>query len=520
MALFREYSYKQGAAISVGSTFIWKLLSFVNSILIAFYFGTQARADIYFYILTIAGLVVAFFNGLNGNVLIPQAMFLRRQNEQDSKSFINFFLMVYGVLIVIILALGFLFPVNIFGLFSKFSHEILIKDILILQLAFLYFCTYVFCCFLLDIMYMYRIFSVSFLLPLNAVVPMIILVLFHNSLGIKTMLCGFICSYILQSLIYLVLMKKKLNWTFTNFKTTFENRLKNNIVTNQILILANFCIGMLPMYLMSSFASGIISALSYARQLTDAPSEILTNKITSIFRIQLNENASAKNFEDLNRNYLKANYLILFIMVPLAIFTCYFAPDIVNLFFKRGKFNLESSATVVRFLRPMMILLITTVLTPFAGSIIASTRKIKESFKYMLFRDIVIIWAMYFFISRFGPFAYPYTQLGCSIFGYFIVALFFKNYIPQIKFWQPLKDAGLLIILNLIALIPAVLLGKLLDGQIVFIKILFCGLVFLLTLSLLYLPTGQMRKILTFVLGMHYQNFCTKLPHPLKKFFI
>ena len=367
---------------------------------------------------------------------------------------------------------------------------------------------------------MYRIFSVNLLLPLNAIVPMLILVLFHNILGLKAMLCGFIGSYILQAFIYLSLMKKKLNWTFSNFKTTFESRLKNNILTNQILILANFCIGMLPMYLMSSFAGGVISAYSYAKQLTDAPSEILTNKITSVFYIQLNENAAAQNFEDLNRNYLKANYLILFIMVPLAIFTCYFAPDIVNLFFKRGEFNAQSSTNVVKFLRPMMILLITTVLTPFAGSLIASTRKIKESFKYMIFRDIIIIGALYFFISRFGPFAYPYTQLGCSIFGYFIVALFFKNHIPQIKFWQPLKDTALLVFLNLLALIPSAFLAQVLTEQAVFIRIFLCGLLFLFTLALLYLPTGQLKKILTFVLGTRYQNFCLKLPHPLKKFFI
>ncbi len=520
MALFKEYSYKQGAVLSVGSTFIWKMLSFINSILIAFYFGTQARADIYFYIITIGASVGAFFTSLNANVLIPQAMHLQKEGAKQVQSFLNFFLLFYIVLIGFILFFTFIFPVEIFGIFSKFPAAVLAKDILILRLAFLYFCSFIFCYFLLDIMYMYRIFSVNLLLPLNAIAPMIILVLFHNTLGIKTMLCGFISSYILQSFVYLFLMKKKLNWSFKSIKISFEKRLKNNIITNQILVLANFCIGIIPMYLMSSFAGGIISAYSYAKQLTDSPNEILTNKITSVFHIQLNENASAQNFEELNNNYLKANYLILFIMVPLAIFTCYFAPDIVNLFFKRGEFNTQSSANVVKFLRPMMILLITTVLTPFAGSIIASTRKIKESFKYMLFRDIVIIGAMYFFISHFGPFAYPYTQLGCSIFGYFIVALFFKNYIPQIKFWQPLKDAGLLIILNLFALIPAALLGKLLNGQIIFIKIFICGLTFLFTLALLYLPTGQLKKILTFTLGLRYQNFTNKLPAPLKKFFI
>ena len=192
MALFKEYSYKQGAAISVGSTFIWKLLSFVNSILIAFYFGTKARADIYFYILSIGGLVGIFFTSLNGNVLIPQAMFLKREDEQKAKSFINFFLLMYVFLIIIILLFGFLFPTNIFGVFSKFPQEILTKDILILQLSFLYFCSYIFCYFLLDIMYMYRIFAVNLLLPLNAIVPMIILVLFHNALGLKAMLFGFL----------------------------------------------------------------------------------------------------------------------------------------------------------------------------------------------------------------------------------------------------------------------------------------------------------------------------------------
>ena len=107
MALFKEYSYKKGAAISAGSTFIWKLLSFVNSILIAFYFGTQAKADIYFFIVTVGGLLAAFFTSLNGNVLIPQAMHLRKENPKQAQNFLNFFLWFYLVLIAFILLFSF-----------------------------------------------------------------------------------------------------------------------------------------------------------------------------------------------------------------------------------------------------------------------------------------------------------------------------------------------------------------------------------------------------------------------------
>ena len=315
-------------------------------------------------------------------------------------------------------------------------------------------------------------------------------------------------------------MKKKLNWPFKSFKITLEKRFKNNILSSQILMILYFLYSWLPFYLMSNFTGGIISALSYAKQLTDAPTEIITNKTVDIYQIQLNEKASAKDFISLNDNYIKVNYLLLFIMTPLVIFTCYFAPDIVNLFFKRGKFNLESTLNVVRFLRPLMVSLIITAFAPLAGNIIDSTRKIKESFKYMLFRDIVTIAITYFAISAFGPFSYPYVFIFSILFRYLIYAWFFKNHIPQINFWQSLKDSLLLIILNLIALIPAAFVGHLLTGQIEFIKIFFSGIVFLFTLALLYMPSGVFKKILPSILGSRYEIFLNKLPANLQRFFI
>lgn len=520
MSLFKPYSYKQGAALSIGSTFIWKMLSFVNSILIAFYFGTRANCDVYFYILFIVGLAALFFTSLNSNVIIPQAIYLKKENEKTAQNFLNFVLLLYITILLLILLAGMLFPVGIFSIISKFSIDILSQDILILRLAFLYTCTYILCYFILDIMYIYHIFSINFLFPLNALLPMLIMLLLHKTLGIKTMLIGFIISYFIQIITCLFIMKKKLNWSFTHIKTTLESRLKNNIITNQMLVVIDSIVSLLPFYLMSSFTGGIISALSYAKQLTDSPSEILTLKITQVFHIQLNENASAKDFDALNENYLKVNYLLLFIMIPLAIFTCYFAPDIVNLFFKRGEFNEESAQNVVKFLRPLMIWLITGMLAPFAASLIASTRKIKESFKYMLFKNIIIFAVMYFSIYHFGPFAFPYAQIGCSLFAYFVVVLFFKKHIPQIKFWLPLKDAVILSCLNLLALIPAAFIGGNLQEQNSFIRIFICGLIFLFTLALLYIPTKQFKKILPFILGAKYQTFTNKLPLTLKKFFI
>lgn len=519
MALLKEYSYKQGAALSIGSTFVWKMLSFINSILVAFYFGTKTNCDIYFYILFIGGIIVFLFTSLNSNVLIPQAIYLRKTSEEKAKTFLNSFLLLYVFFLTIIAGICIVFPIDIFAIISKFSIDILGQDILILRLAFIYFATYILCSYILNIMYVYHIFSINFIFPLNALLPMFFLILFHNILGLKTMLIGFSTSYLIHMLVCLFIMKKKLNWSFTSFQISLEKRLKNNIITNQILVITNLFVSVLPLYLMSNFTGGIISALSYAKQLTDSPKEILTSKVAGIYHIQLNENASAKDFAILNANYLKVTYMLLFIMIPLALFTFYFAPDIVNLFFKRGKFNLESASNVVKFLRPLMILLILTNLMPLLNSLIAGTRKIKESFIYTLIINIISAVSLYFCISHFGPFAYPYILIFCAIVTFLIMALFFKIHIPQINFWQPLKDAVLLVFLNIIALIPAGFIGYILEDTIEFIKILCSGIMFLLVLTLLCLFTGQLKKVLHPSLGTRYDTFTNKIPTKLQPFF-
>ena len=227
MALFKTYSYKQGAALSIGSTFIWKLLSFVNSILIAFYFGTRTKCDVYFYIIFIAGLAALFFTSLNSNVIIPQAIYLKKEKEKSAQNFLNFILLLYIAILVLILLAGLFFPIEIFSVISNFSMDILSQDILILRLAFLYLCAYILCYFILDIMYVYHIFSINFLFPLNALLPMLIMLLFHKVLGIRTMLIGFVFSYFIQIITCLFIMKKKLNWSFTHIKANLESRLKN-----------------------------------------------------------------------------------------------------------------------------------------------------------------------------------------------------------------------------------------------------------------------------------------------------
>ena len=71
--LFKPTSYKKGAALAVGATFVWKTISFANALLLALYFGADRQTDVYFYLIMLLGFGVTFLQRLNQTVLIPEA---------------------------------------------------------------------------------------------------------------------------------------------------------------------------------------------------------------------------------------------------------------------------------------------------------------------------------------------------------------------------------------------------------------------------------------------------------------
>src|SRR5574337_1257270 len=105
MRFLRSESYKKGILSSIALNVIAKGLAFVNSMVVAFYFGAQSKTDVYFYCYATVSLLVGFIGSLDNSVLIPEAMRIREQeNAKKATEFLNFFLYLYsgkGLLIVL-----------------------------------------------------------------------------------------------------------------------------------------------------------------------------------------------------------------------------------------------------------------------------------------------------------------------------------------------------------------------------------------------------------------------------------
>ena len=504
LSLFETTSYKTGAALAVGATALWKLTSFASSILIAVYFGAGARTDVYFYLIMLIGFGVAFLQRLNSTVLIPEAMFLAEKDPNASRRFLNFGFYIYLLIALVLAVLGLLFPVHIVALFSRFEPQLLQQEHILVVASFFLFATNLLVYYLTCVAEMHKFFAIALLGPLNALCPLVSLLLFGRHIGIISMVYGFLAANVLQLAALLWLMSKKMNWDFTPAPCRLHPRVKNNLLGGQALGILSIINGLLPMYFLSGMGAGIVSALNYCRQLTDSPSEILTNRVINISKIELTENAAKQQINVFNKNYLSTNHLLLFILTPLAVFTAYFATDIVGLFFEHGRFNAVNAADTVAFLRPLIFMVVLLVPAGLQSNTVAAWLKIKESLPYALVSGISFTLAVLFLLPKYGAFCYPYLVLGELIFGFILNYFLFRKYFPFVNYFRSFWELLRLLAINVIALVPAAAVRIFFGESSHFLNLLFCGSVYMTVLLLLsyksrdlqlFLNTAQISRI-------------------------
>lgn len=503
-SLFKTTSYKTGAALAVAATAFWKLLSFANSIFIAAYFGAGARTDVYFYLIMLIGFGVTFLHRLNTAVFIPEAMFLAEESAAESRRFLTTVFYFYLLFALALCALGLGFPVGTVHLFSRFEPVLLQQEQVLLCAAFFLFATNLITYYLTAVAEMHKFFAVALLGPLNAVCPLLALLIFGKHIGIISMMYGFLAANVLQIITLVLLLKKQLHWDFAPHPCRLHKRLQKNIASGQALAVLSIVNSLLPMYLLSGMGAGLVSALNYCRQLTDSPTEIITNRVINVSKIELTENAAKGQTNIYNKNYLSTNHLLLFILMPLAVFTSYFAADIIGLFFEHGRFTAWNAADTAAFLRPMIFAVILMVPAGLQSNTSAAWLKIKESLPYALTSGLAFTACVLLLMPRLGAFSYPYFVIGELLLGFVLNYFMFKKYFPFINYFRSFWELLRLLAINVIALVPAAAVRALTGENGYFLNLLFSGSVFITALLVishksrdlqLFLNTTEISKI-------------------------
>ena len=492
--LFKPTSYPKGAALAVSATFVWKVISFANALLLALYFGANRQTDVYFYLIMLSGFGVAFLQRLNQTVLIPEAMFLREQKEQNARRFINMWLFIYTVGVFSVSIAGIVAAEPLWRLFSRFSGPVLAQDQWLLMCGFVLFALQIITYYLTAVAEMYKFFKTAWLGVLNAICPFIFLLWVGPKTGIVSMIYGFLVANVLQIAILLCLLKTQLQWSFAPAFVPLRVRTRQNMLTGQILAVLDMLNSWLPIYLISGMGTGIVSALNYCKQFTDSSTEVFTSRVANVAKIKMTEQAAAQQTEPFNQTFLQSCYVLWVFLAPLVVFSCYFAPQIVELFFKRGHFTLQDVQNTVFFLRPMLFTLLLTAVGYLQNSAIAAGRKIKEGFVYALTSGLLFTVMMWTFIPRYGAFSYPYLIGAGLLVGFVLNAFLFRKEFAFISYIQPWRQLIRLTALAGIALIPTALLAAWLPND-CWIQIFGCGPLFVAVYSSILYATKDIQKL-------------------------
>ena len=245
-------TYKKGAVYSSAFSIGSKLTAFVMQLLIAYYLGANTGTDIYFYLFNIAILVGGLVQTLNTSILIPKAMFLRynessRAEMQFHNSFLyTFLLLAAGALLLFCIIGGKQAPEWI----MNFPTQDIRSHISVYYLFFPLTLLIIVNLYVSEILVSFKYFtlglSCNFMINFSGIVALILL---GQKADVSIVMYSSCCACLLNIILLLWFMKKKLRWQFSLVKFALvrsQSKALTGLAVNQgIIIFAST----FPMYL-------------------------------------------------------------------------------------------------------------------------------------------------------------------------------------------------------------------------------------------------------------------------------
>jgi putative peptidoglycan lipid II flippase len=447
----RTESYKKGIFLSTVFNIFNKGLVFCNSLIIAYFFGTQLKMDIYFYAFNTIVILSTFITNLNASVLIPESMRLRTQEGENSAiRFLNFFLYGYAALTFLLCLIFLIDPVKTFNMVSGFNKEALQQQAQILSLSIPLIFLMPVVNLLTDIMTSYKFFTIPMIAGIiNGLFSIVFVILFHRTLDVLSLLAGLLLSYSLNFLLLVWLMRKRLNWNFRFHRMNIGKRIWNNVLFAQAGNITSSLSSYAPLYLLSSFSGGIITSLNFAQQISSLPTTLITNQFSAVAGIKFNESYARKDFKTVNATFLSTADFLLFILLPLSGILFFFSSPIVSVLLERGAFGKTGLVYTSGFLKYLGLLLPMMVINTLFARLFMASHKIKEAFWYQICFNVVLIAALFITVKQFGYIAYPITLVSVHILNVVCCYWLEKWYFNMIDYTLILKKFVLFVAINL-----------------------------------------------------------------------
>lgn len=482
MKLFRVESYRRGIIISSILSVFGKILGYINNLIIAYYFGTQAKTDVYFYFFATFSLLASFLTTMDSSVLIAQSMRLREKKSfEESMRFLNFFLYFFICIVAILTIIIALNPIDIFLIFSKFKYPILANNYFIIILSLPLFFLIVVTTYLNDILYSFKYFTLPVIASiLNTGIIISFIIIFQVKYDILSVILGTILSYIINLFLLVYLLKRELKWKFKFKFINISKEVWHNLIYSQAGNVFTILASYIPLYLLSNYSEGVISGLNYGKRIADLPILFISTQLALVTGIKFNELYSKNDFKTLDTIFRSTVRLLIFILTPISGIFFLNGEEIIKVLFYRGAFDYNSVKISTDFLVYFGITLPFLVIISMIGNLFVAAQIIKYSFIYQIVVNSMQIGIMFFGVNLYGYIGYPVAVLITNVLNVFFVYLLFVKFFPYVQYLEIIKYLVVILLTNVLIIIIIKIIP--LSSLSPFVKLLIASLVYIILL--------------------------------------
>jgi len=329
-------------------SFISKIIGFLREGVVAAYFGTTQESDIFFLAYSAYTVLTVIIGSSIGISYLPWFVNDKERDGYDKAvRFTSKIINQIFILSITITILFFIFAPFLANLiapkYDQATLVILTEYIRLLSLS-LFFSISIY--ILSSVLNGQKKFGISQSIGLlYRCTTIVMVVIFHNIMGAKSLVYSVIISSILQfTILFFLIFKKKSQYSF---EAKFNNEKSRRLY--KLIIPVFFGTGtihlsqLIDKIIASTLSEGSVSALYFSGTLHSFINTLLIASLITVFYTELSKKYAEKDFASVIAIWQNGVSILILILVPLTTFFIANSSSIIQILFERGAFTHKST---------------------------------------------------------------------------------------------------------------------------------------------------------------------------------
>lgn len=428
----RKETFRQGFIVSSSLNIVSKALGFFVSILTAFFFGSSPETDIFFYSISTVGIFSSFLINLDSTMVIPRFMHHREMGEKEkSNNLLSFFFWAFFLVTVFIAIAIFFAPVKWLMMFSRFTEPVISSHTGIIRWTGPLLVITTLNYFLIDVLGSFKRFSLAIVSGfLCSIINVLVIASLHKPIGVQSVVIGNLLGSVFQGAFLLFCVLRLSGCRFWPTAFPLDRKSFQYLLISQAAYVCSLFGSFLPLYFLSGFSAGIISALGYGLRINDMLSFILLTQFSNIIGIKFNELHIKKEFEKHPDFFIKTGKASLLFSIPIIVVFSILSFECISTIFMRGKFHYQEAIDAARFVSVFVFLIPFLIINTMVARLVMAAHKLDKFITFQMIMGVLLGAICYIGIHIFGPWAYPFSMILSYAINLLTVNYLLKRWFP------------------------------------------------------------------------------------------